>query len=426
MGALDLAVARDFAIALLIGALLGIEREKRKALDLDVGIGGVRTFVLFAQAGAIGAWLSRAQGAPWIFATTVAGVSVLVVAGYLAQARTRPESIGLTTEMAAIATTLLGGLVVYGFAEIAVALAIVTSALLAYKQPLHALVDRLGTDDLYAGVKLLVATFVVLPLLPNHTIDPLGALNPYELWWLVILISTLSLVGYVAVRWLGASIGTLLTGLFGGLVSSTAVTLSFARRSRDVTMAHADVHLLTAGILIAWAIMFGRILVEVAVVHAPLLPSLMATCGVMGGVALAIAAFQWRLASATASSSEGPSVPLHNPFSLSSAVRFALLFATVLLVVALARQYGPSGSLYVVSGLAGLTDVDAITLSMAAAARDGQDPSSSVIAILVAANANTLVKGALVATLGSPSIRRPILLGTAGVVAAGLGALMAS
>jgi uncharacterized membrane protein (DUF4010 family) len=119
-------------------------------------------------------------------------------------------------------------------------------------------------------------------------------------------------------------------------------------------------------------------------------------------------------------------VPLRNPFSLTSAVQFALLFAAVLVLIAVARRFGPAGSLYVVSGLAGLTDVDAITLSMAAAARDGQDPTTSVIAILTAANTNTLVKGGLVATLGSPAIRGPILLGTGGVLAAGLAALLIS
>lgn len=424
MGDLDLAVVRDFATALLIGALLGTEREKRKERERDVGIGGVRTFVLFAQAGAVGAWLSRTQGSPWIFVATVAAVTALAVAGYLAQARVRPDSIGLTTEMAAVATALLGGMAVFGYPEIAVALAIVTSALLAYKQSLHTLVAKIGTDDLYAGVKLLVATFVVLPVLPRRAIDPLGALNPYELWWLVILISTLSLVGYVTVRWLGPSTGTILTGLFGGLVSSTAITLAFARRSREQATDHADVHLLTAGILVAWTVMFGRILVEVAVVHAPLVAGLMLTCGVMGGVALLVAALHWRAATQADPGEERAIAELRNPFSLTAAVRFALLFAAVLLLVAAARRYGPSGSLYAVSALAGLTDVDAITLSMAAATRDGQDPAVSAAAILIAALANTLVKGGLVVTLGAPSLRQPIVVATGCVVAAGAAALL--
>jgi uncharacterized membrane protein (DUF4010 family) len=424
VGALELAVVRDFGIALLIGVLLGIERETRKAREQDVGIGGLRTFVLFAQAGAIGAWLSRTQGTPWIFVVTIAGVIALIVAGYSAQARARPDSIGLTTEMAGVATALLGGMTIFGHAEAAVALAIVSSALLAFKQPLHSAVGRLGTDDIYAGVKLLVASFVVLPLLPNRAVDPLGALNPYELWLLVILISTLSLVGYVAVRWLGASTGTLLTGLFGGLVSSTAITLAFARRSRDQVRARGDAHLIAAGILVAWAVMFVRILVEVAVVHAPLLPRLSVACGLMGAAALAVAGFHWWTATQPEEGGESPGVSLQNPFSLSSAIRFALLFATVLVVVAVARRYGSPGSIYLVAGLAGLTDVDAIALSMAGAARGGQSADVSVSAILIAALANTFTKGALVAAMGASALRRLIVVSTAAVLAAGAAALL--
>ena len=147
-------------------------------------------------------------------------------------------------------------MVMFGERELAIALGVVTAAVLAYKQPLHGFVDKLGWDDVYAGLRLLIATFIALPLLPNRTIDPWGALNPYELWLLVILISSLSLVGYVLTRWLGPARGTALTGLTGGLVSSTAVTLSFAREARDNAQ---NVAALACGILLAWAVMFFRV-----------------------------------------------------------------------------------------------------------------------------------------------------------------------
>ena len=140
---------------------------------------------------------------------------------------------GLTTEVAALVVFLLGAMVMLGHAELAIGLGVVTAAVLAYKQPLHGFVDKLGWDDVYAGLRLLIATFIALPLLPNEPIDPWGALNPYSLWLLVILISSLSLVGYVLTRLLGPARGTALTGLTGGLVSSTAVTLSFAKEGRD-------------------------------------------------------------------------------------------------------------------------------------------------------------------------------------------------
>src|SRR4030095_14965546 len=138
----------------------------------------------------------------------------------------------LTPAPVSMSLYLLAGLTTFGHAGLAVALAIATSAVLAFKAPLHASVERIGRDDLYAALKLLIATFIVLPVLPDRTVDPWGALNPYKMWWLVILISGLSLLGYVATRWLGSGRGVPLTGLFGGLVSATGVTLSFARPSR--------------------------------------------------------------------------------------------------------------------------------------------------------------------------------------------------
>src|SRR4030095_6479383 len=139
----------------------------------------------------------------------------------------------LTPAPVSMSLYLLAGLTTFGHAGLAVALAIATSAVLAFKAPLHASVERIGRDDLYAALKLLIATFIVLPVLPNRAVDPWGALNPYKIWWLVILISGLSLLGYAAARFLGPQRGPLVTGLFGGLVSSTAVTLGFSRESRE-------------------------------------------------------------------------------------------------------------------------------------------------------------------------------------------------
>ena len=175
---LDLATVRDFGTALLIGALVGIEREKRKSAEEHLGIGGLRTFVLVALVGALGGWLASTLDAPVILVTVVLVVGASVLAGYALAARARPDDIGLTTETAAIVVCLLGAITTLGHREIAVPLGIVTAAVLAYKQPLHGLVAQLGWDDIYAGLRLLVATFVVLPLLPNRAIDPWGALNP--------------------------------------------------------------------------------------------------------------------------------------------------------------------------------------------------------------------------------------------------------
>jgi uncharacterized membrane protein (DUF4010 family) len=418
----DLTIARNFAIALFIGALVGIDREKRKTSAEPVAIGGIRTFILIAEAGALSAWLSLQLSNPWIFVAGVIALAGLVVAGYQATTRVSPESLGLTTEAAALTVFLLGGAAMFGYPEAAVALAIVTSSVLAFKQPIHTLVEKIGTDDLYAGLKLLIATFIALPLLPNQPMDPWGALNPYKLWLLVILISSLSLVGYIAVRWFGQGRGTAITAVAGGLVSSTAVTLSFAKESKETGRTGGGA-LLVGGILLAWMVMFARVVVEVAVVNRALLPPLLIPILSMG-VTAAVGAGWLLRGGASAKRPARSDVPLKNPFSLTAAIRFGLLFAAVLLVVALVQHYLPGRGLYAVAALAGLTDVDAITLSMAGCAGDGSCTQQNAVgSIVIAALTNTLVKAGMVFSLGAASMRAPIAAASAAIVAAGLLAL---
>lgn len=406
------------AAALLIGALVGIEREKSKGVAGKVGIGGVRTFILFSLMGAVAAWLSQQLSAPLVFVATLLGVSALAVAGHVVQARAKPDAVGLTTEAAAIGVCLLGGACVVGHAPLALGLGIATSVVLAYKQPLHELVARLGTDDIDAGLKLLVATFIVLPLLPREAVDPLGAIRPRSLWALVILIAGLSLVGYVASRALGPRRGSAVTGLAGGLVSSTAVTLAFARRSREE--AGRSDEALAAGLLLAWGMMFARVVVEVAVVHPPLVPALLVPFGAMAAATVGLAGLHAVRAGAGAPAGE---VPLKNPFSLTAAVRFALFFAVVLVVVALVQRSFPGRGIFVVSALAGLADVDAITLSMASQARDGgAEMRTAVGAIVIATLTNTLVKCGMIGALANAALRARALVATVAILAVGLAA----
>jgi uncharacterized membrane protein (DUF4010 family) len=410
--------------ALLVGALVGIEREKSKGQSGSVGIGGVRTFILFALTGAVAAWLARSLDSAWVFVAAVLGVSALAVAGYLVQARARAESIGLTTEVAIVAVCLLGGACVSGHLQIAVALGVAVSAVLAYKQPLHELVAKMGTEDIGAGVKLLAATFIVLPLLPREAIDPWGAIRPRSLWTLVILIAALSLVGYVATRALGERRGTTLAGITGGLVSSTAVTLSFARRSREEGGRTDDA--LAAGLLLAWTVMNVRVLILVVAVYRPLLPSLLVPLAAMTAVTVAAAALLLR-STWGGEPSTAAAVPLRNPFRLTSAIQFALLFAAVLLLVALVRRYFPGRGYYVLAVLAGLTDVDAITLSLSGLARDGGiDAVTTVRALVLAALSNTVVKCGMVVALAHAGLRRRIVAATVLLLVVGLGAAFLS
>lgn len=415
---LDLETVTNFGTALLIGTLVGIEREKRKAAERDVGIGGLRTFVLAALLGAIGGWLSDALHTVVPLVAVTAVLASIVLAGYVLAARTHPESLGITTESAAIAVCLLGAMTTLGHRPLAVALGIVTAAVLAYKQPLHGLVAKLGWDDIFAGLRLLVATFVVLPLLPREPVDPWGALSPYSLWLLVLLISSLSLVGYVASRWLGADRGIVLTGVTGGLVSSTAVTLSFARQAR-AGVAAATASALASATLLAWCIMFGRVVVLVLVVNRALVGHVLLPFAVMGGAtAIAAAVFYRRGAAAESRGGRASNVTLRNPFSLTEAAKFGAFFALILLVVKVVQARFPGQGLYMVAALAGLTDVDAITLSMSEYAATG-DAVVAAHAIVIATLANTIVKAGIVGALADKALGRPVAITAAVIVAAG-------
>jgi uncharacterized membrane protein (DUF4010 family) len=411
---LDFTTVWNFATALLIGALLGIERERHKSEHDEQTIGGLRTFILFTLIGALGGWLTRELDSPWILAASVLAALAPVIAGYVISARTDPDALGLTTELAAVAACLLGAMTTLGYRDLAVGLGVTVAAVLAYKQPLHGLVQRLDREDVYAGLRLLIATFIVLPLLPDRPIDPWGALNPRSLWMLVLLISSLSLVGYVATRLLGANRGIPLTGATGGLVSSTAVTLAFSRQSRDPAYA-AAAPALAAGILLAWTVMFARVIVMVAILNRPLLMALGIPMATMAVVTLA---FAWYLRSRGNAAGSVEGVPLKNPFSLTAAAKFAAFFAAVLLVVKLTQTYAPDRGLYFVATLAGTTDVDAITLSMAELARNGATDVAAN-AIVIATLTNTIVKAGMVATLASAGLRKPILLAAAAILAAG-------
>lgn len=404
-------VTLDFAIALLIGALVGLERERKKAQEQVDGVAGLRTFILIAAAGASAGWLSQAQQSGWVVAVFGLVVAGLVLAAQSMHARRHPESLGLTTEMAAVVVYLLGAAAVTGHRDLAVGMGVATSLVLAYKRPLHSAASWLSEDDLHAILKLLLASFIVLPVLPNRPIDPWALFNPYKVWFLVVLISGLSLLGYLATRLLGSRAGITLTGLFGGLASSTAVTLAFSRDSRGSRGNSPVLLSLTAGLLLAWTVMFARVVIEVAIVYPPLVRGVLVPMGAMGATALVLTALALlrsrRAAAAT------PDVTLQNPFSLWSATKFALLFLVVSALVTLVqRHYQNAGGFYLVAVLAGLTDVDAITLSMAGYARSGGDAGVAIRAITMAATSNTLVKCGMAVVLGGGLFGRWVAVAT--------------
>lgn len=416
---MDLKLLQALGTALFIGALVGTERTKHQKSEQE-GFAGLRTFILFAELGAVLGWLSVKLDSAMLFTAGLVCVTVVVAAAYLVEKRASPDSVGTTTTISALIVYVLGGLSMTGYSTLAVALGITTAALLAMKETLHQGVQRINQVELFATLRLLFASFIVLPLLPRQPVDPWGAINPYKLWLLVILISALSMVGYVAVRLLGAARGVLVTGFFGGIVSSTAATLTFARQSRENPDSGAA---LVAGTLISWTVMFLRIAVLVAVLRWSLLRSVILPILLLG--ILGSGFCFWALRRARGGVGTRALLPqeatFRNPFKLISAVKFALIFAVILLAAKLVTRFAPGAGIYWLSAVAGTTDVDAIVLSLADLG--GNQAQSNLVlarAVLIAIVANTLGKFGLAAFLGTRQLRLLLIPATTAMVAVGL------
>lgn len=404
-----------FGLALVIGGLIGLQREHAQG-ERGEPFAGVRTFTLFSLTGASGALIAEVLAQPWALLVLLAVVAALIIVSHGISAWR--GSVGLTTEVAGILTFVTGALCYWGMLELAAALGVVVTVLLSLKFELRRFARQLSQADVLALLKLGVITAIVLPLLPNRSFGapPWDAFNPYRVWLMVVLVSAVGFAGYVLLRWLGPGRGIGLTGLLGGLVSSTAVTLSFAHRGRrDPGLAGV----LALGIVASWTVMFARILVVVSVANAALLRWVVLPIFASGVVGFLYALILLR----AARGGEAPALKVEAPFELAPAVRFGLLYAGILIAARAAHLFLGNLGVYVSSVAAAVADVDAITLTMAELGRPGGgvDPATAGRAIVVAAMANTLVKGGMVLVLGGRPLRRAVAPAVAAMLLVGVG-----
>ena len=419
----------SLALALLVGLLIGLEREQsRPAGDEHRHFpGGIRTYPIFALLGAVGMMLSRTQG-PWLLVTAGLGLSGLLVVTHKQDAEAGHS--GLTSEGSALLTFLLGALALgVGVIEplsrrifIVSSIAVAVTVLLSQKTTLRELTTRISKDDVIATLKFLIVAVVVLPVLPDEPLGPYGALNPFRIGVLVLLIASISFVGYVGVRLLGEGRGLLLTGAVGGLVSSTAVTLASAARAKQ-TPSLAGVAALAT--VIASTIMCVRVLVVVFFIERPLAKALALPLGAMAvvGVAFCLALFLRD----TSRGKQASSLTLKNPFELRSALQFGALFVVIIVASRWATQTFGAGGSYVTGVLAGLTDVDAITLSMANVVKTNELPIAvAARTIVLAVASNTVVKAGMALALGGGAFGKRVSLafGSALVVGVALSFLV--
>ncbi|MDP1797302.1 MAG: DUF4010 domain-containing protein [Planctomycetaceae bacterium] len=386
----------NLGIALLLGLLVGLQRERRNQI-----LAGLRTFPLITVLGTLSAVIdTERQAHGWIIAAGFLAVAAATIASNLLQIRGTAPDYGMTTVIAILVMYTVGAYLPNGHRMVAVAIGGGVAVLLEFKPELHGFVGRLGDVDLRAIMKFVLITCVVLPVLPNRTYDvpiPLDILNPFEIWLMIVLMVGISLGGYLAYKFFGRNTGILLGGLLGGLVSSTATTASFARHTRRVPESTRVAALV---ILIATAVVYGRVLLEIGVV-APTLFTQMALPIVIPMVScLLTALIIW--IKVRSSSDEMPEQT--NPAELKSAIIFGFVYAAVLMMLAAARTWFGSQSLYAVAILSGMTDMDAITLSTARMAASpegtGIPVSQAWRLIVVASSANLVFKAALASTLG--------------------------
>jgi uncharacterized membrane protein (DUF4010 family) len=402
----------DLAIALGLGLLVGLQKERAES-----PLAGLKTFALVTLAGAVAALVGTAS-TPWVIVGGIVAVSALMVTGNVVLLKAEGSDPGQTTEAAIVLMYLVGALVVVGPREAAIVCGATTAMLLHLREELRSWVDMLTDGDVRAIMQFVVIWLVVLPVLPDRTFGPYDVINPRQVWWMVVLIVGLNLAGYGAFRIFGSGAGTVLAGLLGGVISSTATTLSYARQSKKRQGMDA------AAVVVVWiasGVVFARIMLEIGAVAPDFLRTAAPPLLLMLLLFTLLTAIVWKRGS------EPGKIPLEpgNPSELKPAVWFGVLYALVLLVVAAGQDLMGNTGLYAAAALSGLTDVDAITLSTSRlVATDRLEASTGWRLVLIAILSNLVFKIVVGATLGSRAFGRRLgVLGAVAIVG-GVGILL--
>lgn len=414
----------SLGLAIAAGLLIGIEREMSAPTDGSQSfLGGARTHPMVALAAGLSVLVSRETGWPVVVVAFAALVLFLIV-NFVDDVR-RNANRGLTSEAAFLVSFLLGALSLtrdvirpaeHKYLAVAGA-AVLATALLSAKPALNPLVRRITRQDVVATLKFLILAIVVLPLLPDRPLGPFGALNPLQIGTLVVLTAAISFLSYAAIRILGPQRGLGLTGLVGGLASSTAVTLSMSGRARAEPRL---VDSLALSVVLSSSIMFVRMGILVAVAGPRLLRLAWVPLSAMAVAGLLVSLWFYRRSQRTAKGE----LELANPFELWQAIKFAFFFALVLLGSKAATVWLGAKGAYAAAALAGMADVDAITLSLSRLGQGELGPRVAVVAIFLAGASNTVVKAILAARLGGWAFGRRIAGAFGVILAAGAAAVL--
>jgi len=395
----SLTLVLSFALSAGIGLLVGLERERKPSAKA-----GVRTFALIAVLGSLAALLTEATGSAWTLGAGALCVTGALVAAYLQDPDSVRDDAGTTTVVAAIAVFFLGAANYYGYRTLAVALGVGMTVLLYFKAELEGFSHKLTGQDIRSMLQFAVLTAVILPLLPDRSFGPYGVLNPFQVWLMVVLVAAVSLAGYVAWRLTWGRHGLVLTGVLGGVVSSTATTLVYARHVAAGTQPMSAALLV---ILLANATKLVRVLVLVGVVAPASLPLALLVIIPSLLASLAGVAWHWR---AAADAPPVDEAAFRNPTQLRTALGFGAIYAVILLLAAWANDMVGSRGVLALAAVSGATDVDAITLSSLRLLENGAlTQAMALTAVGVAVASNVIFKSILAAAAGGPLLRGPVL-----------------
>jgi uncharacterized membrane protein (DUF4010 family) len=402
-------------VALAIGFLIGLERGwKARNEPEGARAAGLRTHALGGLLGGVWGALALTRENDGLIAIALA---FAVYSGAILLFRYREsideKTFGVTTVVAAMLTFALGALAVMGDMAVAGGMGVAAAALLAFKDVLHGWVGRISWLELRSGLLLAAMTFILLPMLPDRTIDPWNTINPFEMWLLTVMIAAISFAGYIAIKAVGDEAGIVMTGVAGGLASSTAVTVTLAEMAKE----HPEkVAPLTSGALFASATMAARVLAVVAAVGTSILPKIALPIGV-GGVALLGIAFYFLKQNTNGVG--GGRLKLTNPFELKTVLKFGLLLTAITAATKLLTRIGTGQGVYVLALFSGIADVDAMTLSMS---RQAADPASATLAanaILIVVAVNTVAKAVIGWMTGGAEFGKRMMAAAVVAIAAG-------
>ena len=404
-------------VALLVGLLIGLDRERAEVRKGRKLFAGIRTFALIAMLGG-GLSLLRFEFGPWPLVAGFAAVAAIALVSY--RQSLQSGDVGATTEIAALATFALGALSGAGQIIVAGAAGVAVAVLLATKPRLERLSRAISEAELSAVLELAVITAIVLPLLPDRGYGPWGALNPFRIWLVVVLVSAVSLAGFVAIRWKGERAGVFFSAALGAVVSSTATAAALAQRSRETP---EDAPTLAAASTLASSVMCARLAVLVLVIRPALLARLAPPLALMAAVGTAATLLLARGKGPRRADARERQV--RNPFSLRAAVVFGVIYAgAVLLVHAAGAWLGSSGTL-LAAGISGLVDVDAVSLALARGA-DTVGLDKAMTGIVIACASNNLFKAGIGVTRGAGRFGRHFALALAAMTLAGAAAAVAT